>query len=122
MIRPPRMARVATAGGSRSLARRVRALGCLGLAVRGNTAPQCLHEIDGPARHRPARFRLRRHPGLLGLEVRDQRLLIAVTECGGIESRELAVENMFGKTKQFRCGCQLWDPSAKQCLGSRISD
>ena len=56
---------------------------CLGLVVRRNTAPQRLHEIDGAAGHGPTLFRLRRHVGLLGLEVRHQGLLIAVPETRG---------------------------------------
>src|SRR3974390_299884 len=48
--------------------------------VLGDAAPQGLDEVDGPAGHGKALLGLRRHPGLLGLEVRQQRLLIAVAE------------------------------------------
>jgi hypothetical protein len=83
---------------------------CLRLVICRNTAPQRLHKIDRPG-HRPALFWLRRAAGLLNLQVRHQRLLIAVPESGGIEGRELAVENMFGKPEQFGCQCQLRDLS-----------
>jgi hypothetical protein len=57
-------------------------------------AAQRLDEIDGPAGHSTTLLRLRRQAGLLGPQVRQQGLLIAVAETRRREGRGLAVENV----------------------------
>src|ERR1700752_3445331 len=80
---------------------------CTGIC--SNAAPQRLHEVDRAARHGPALFWLRRHAGLFGLKMCHQRLLITIPEGGGIEGRELAVENVRSEPEQLRRRRQLRD-------------
>src|ERR1700724_1279622 len=58
---------------------------------------QRLHEIDHPVRRRQNWSGLQYRPGLPGLEVGKQRLLIAVPEGRGIKGTGLAVKDVLGQ-------------------------
>src|SRR5260221_9382679 len=90
---------------SRPFARR----GCRGCLARrgsfgvlGDAAAQRLHEIDHPMRRGKGLLALLNGARLLGLEVRQQRLLVAVPEGCGVELAGLAVENVLGKLAHVR--------------------
>jgi len=68
--------------------------------VLRDAAAQRLDEIDGPAGHGKTLLGLRQ-PGLLGPQVRQQGLLIAVAETRRREARGLAVENVRGEPEQL---------------------
>src|SRR2546430_14106146 len=87
-------------GHSRPFARR----GCRGslarcgaFSVLGDAAAQCLHEIDHPVRRGKGLSALWDGAGLLGLQMRQQCLLVAVPGGRGGKLCGLAVENMLGQ-------------------------
>src|SRR5580704_19111544 len=69
--------------------------------VLAEAAAQRLDEIDGPTGHGKTLHGLRRQAGLLGPQVRQQGLLIAVAETRRREARGLAVENVRGEPEQL---------------------
>src|ERR1700720_4799633 len=60
------------------------------------------HEIYDPMGRGKRPFALWNSAGLLGLEVREQRLLIAIPEGQGVEIGCLAVKNMLGQCEHVR--------------------
>src|SRR6516225_1276119 len=90
---------------SRPFARR----GCRGSLARrgafgvlGDAAAQCLHEIDHLLRRGKGLLALWNGAGLLGLQMRQQGLLVAVPEARGLKLAGLAVENMLGQREHVR--------------------
>src|SRR6202035_4495818 len=69
--------------------------------VLAEAAAQRLDEIDGPPGHGKTLLGLRRQARLLGPQVRQQGLLIAVAETRRREARGLAVENVRGEPEQL---------------------
>src|SRR6516225_5534592 len=65
-------------------------------------AAQCLHEIDHPLRRGKGLPALWNGAGLLGLQMRQQCLLVAVAEGRGVKLAGLAVENMLGQREHVR--------------------
>src|SRR5262249_8994683 len=76
--------------------------GCGAFAVLGDAAAQCLHEIDHPVRRGKGLPALWNGAGLLGLQMRQQCLLVAVPEGRRIKLAGLAVENMLGQREHVR--------------------
>ena len=71
--------------------------------ILGDAAAQRLHEIDHPPRRDKCLLALLHGAGLLGLEVREQRLLVAVPKDCGVEIAGLAVDNMLlGEREHLR--------------------
>jgi hypothetical protein len=70
--------------------------------VLGDAAAQRLHEIDHPVRRGKPRLALLHGAGLFGLQVREQRLLVAVAEGQAVEIGGLAVDNMPSERQQVR--------------------
>src|SRR5262249_61583016 len=70
---------VARRGCRGSLAR------CGAFSVLGDAATQCLHEIDHPMRRGKGLLALWNGAGLLGLQMRQQGLLVAVPEGRGVK-------------------------------------
>src|SRR5438105_12397305 len=62
--------------------------------VRGDAATQRFHEIDHPVRRGKHLLALWNGAGLLGPEVGQQRLVVAVAKGRGVKLAGLAVENM----------------------------
>src|SRR5262245_28922420 len=75
---------------------------CGAFGVLGDAAAQCLHEIDHPVRRGKGLPALWNGAGLLGVEMRQQRLLVAISEVRGVELAGLAVENMLGQREHVR--------------------
>src|SRR2546429_5175485 len=75
---------------------------CGAFGVLGDAAAQCLHEIDHPVRRGKGLPALWNGAGLLGLQMRQQCLLVAVPEGRGVKLAGLAVENMFGQREHVR--------------------
>src|SRR5260221_5934859 len=75
--------------------------------VLGDAAAQRLHEIDHPMGRGERRLALRNGAGLLGLEVREQGLLVTVSEGQGVKLCRLALENMLGEREHVRRNGQL---------------
>src|SRR5438105_9234931 len=67
---------------------------CGAFGVLGDAAAQCLHEIDHPVRRGKGLPALWNGAGLLGLQMRQQCLLVAVAEGRGVKLAGLAVENL----------------------------
>src|SRR5258707_7450746 len=70
---------------------------CGSFGVRRDAAAQRLHEIDHPLRRGQGLLALLNRAGLLGPEVRQQRLLVTVPEGCGVGLAGPAVANMVGK-------------------------
>jgi len=68
----------------------------------GCATAQRLHEIDHPPRRGKRLLALWHGAGLFGLQVRAQRLLVAIAEGEGVEIGGLAVDNMPGEREQVR--------------------
>src|SRR5947199_10744570 len=69
---------------------------CGAFGVLGDAAAQCLHEIDHPVRRGKGLPAPWNGAGLLGLQMRQQCLLVAVPEGRGVKLASLAVETMLG--------------------------
>src|SRR5262249_44190708 len=78
-----------------------------GFLILGEAAAQRLHEIDHPPRRGKRWLALWNGTGLLGPEVREQRLLVAVPERRGGEIAGLAVHNMLSQREHLRRNGQL---------------
>src|SRR5260221_10607567 len=83
--------------------------------VLGDTAAQRLHEIDHPLGRGKGLLALLNGARLLGLEVHQQRLLVAVPEGRGVKFCGLAVEK--GGRKPNICRCMLGAVLSWRCLG-----
>src|SRR5262249_59130065 len=69
--------------------------------ILGEAAAQRLHEIDHPPRRGKRWLARWNGTGLLGPEVREQRLLVAVPERQGVEIAGLAVHNMLSQREHL---------------------
>src|SRR6516164_5839619 len=89
---------------------------CGAFSVFGDAAAQCLHEIDHPVRRGKGLPALWNGAGLLGLQMRQQCLLVAVAEGRRVKLAGLADENMLGEPEHVRSNGEV-RKAAKIMLG-----